>query len=591
MKQKIFLWFCFIGMTLVAVAQPINEDLPVVTNSIALINARVVTTAGKPAVSSTVLIRDGLITHVGQNISIPADAYRIKADSLYVYPAFIDAFSSIGIKESEGETQSGPGGPGGSRNTRPAVDSEGNASLEDAGITPFRSVRSMLDAKEKSIADWRSKGFAIAHVMPKGKLIPGKSALLVLTGKDVDQLLWKEDIAMFSQWIGAGNSYPGTIIGMIAKWRELYTNAMQNVAHEKMYAENASVPRAEYNQAHEALGPVVKKEMPVFFRAPKVKDITRALDLKEDLGMKMVIADAEEAWLIKERFKSTSTPLILSLALPEDKSAAKKEKDEKPSSVPAPDSTKTIEGEKQEPDPEKIAFEKRRLESLIAHRAQASIIAKEKIPFSFGTMSVKSADFFKNIQLMIDQGLTHDQALASLTIEPAKLLAIDKKCGTIEAGKMANILVSNKPIFEKDASIRYMIVEGDLYEYEIKEQKKKVGKEKGSSTASPVAGKWTFVIEAPDKKREGYLEFIEADGKFSGTITSPDITTGNNELENIVWDDKTLSFSFDWDINGQIYEAEFDLTIEDEQYSGTVAAEDIGSFPITGERVSKPEKK
>ena len=77
---------------------------------------------------------------------------------------------------------------------------------------------------------------------------------------------------------------------------------------------------------------------------------------------------------------------------------------------------------------------------------------------------------------MIENGLSHDQALASLTTEPAKLLSIDKKCGSIEVGKMANVIVSNKPVFEKDASIRYMIVEGDLYEYEIKEQKKKTSK-------------------------------------------------------------------------------------------------------------------
>ena len=108
---------------------------------------------------------------------------------------------------------------------------------------------------------------------------------------------------------------------------------------------------------------------------------------------------------------------------------------------------------------------------------------------------------------------------------------------------------------------------------------------------SPVAGKWNFIIESPDKKREGHIELVEVDGKLTGTITSPDITTGNNELENIVWEDKSLAFTYDWDINGEIFEAEFDLTIEDEQFTGTVTAEDIGSFPITGGRVSKPEPK
>ncbi|MBK9983254.1 MAG: hypothetical protein IPP15_12755 [Saprospiraceae bacterium] len=70
---------------------------------------------------------------------------------------------------------------------------------------------------------------------------------------------------------------------------------------------------------------MVKQEMPVYFRAPKVKDISRALALQKDLGMKMVISDAEEAWYLKDQFKTGTIPLVLSLALPEDKSEKKAE--------------------------------------------------------------------------------------------------------------------------------------------------------------------------------------------------------------------------------------------------------------------------
>jgi imidazolonepropionase-like amidohydrolase len=93
-------------------------------------------------------------------------------------------------------------------------------------------------------------------------------------------------------------------------------------------------------------------------------------------------------------------------------------------------------------------------------------------------MSGKTNEFSKTMQTMIENGLDKNAALNALTLQPAKLLGIDKYCGSLEAGKMANLLVSNKPLFEKEAAIRYMIVEGNLYEYEIKEKNETLRKRK-----------------------------------------------------------------------------------------------------------------
>src|SRR5688572_25487465 len=111
------LHFCFLFSVLTA--QPVSDDLPIITNCVALINAKVVTMPGKAPQVSNVIIRDGLITQIGANIKIPPDAYRIAADSLYAYPAFIDAFSSTGIKEVE---ETGPPQGGNRGGTRLAVD-------------------------------------------------------------------------------------------------------------------------------------------------------------------------------------------------------------------------------------------------------------------------------------------------------------------------------------------------------------------------------------------------------------------------------------------------------------------------------------
>lgn len=595
--------------------QPVQDDLPQITGCIALVNARVVTEAGKPPVTSTIVLRNGLITAVGADTKIPPDAYRIAADSLYVYPAFIDAFSHVGIKSSdETDNRGNQGGPGNRGGSKPAVDSEGNLPLEEAGITPFNHVRASLDPAEKSISDWRAQGFAVAHSVPKGKMIPGQGALIVLAGKDADQVLWKEDVSMYAQWTGSGNGYPSTVIAIMAKWRELVQNARQAADQNAAYASASLVPRPLYNQAHEALIPVVNKSIPLYFRAPKVKDISRALELRDDLDLNMVIADAEEAWYLKQKFKSGNIPLILSLDLPEDK--AKSKGDDKPKQGPGqdgpgqpgpkpvapetkPEETKVeIKAEAQDTlsnadsvivDPEKAAFEKKRAESLKAYYQQAGILASSAIPFSFGTMSVKPGDFSKNINTMIENGLPADVALHALTTHPAKLLGVQKYCGTIATGKMANLIISTKPVFEKDWAIKYMIVEGQLYAYEVKEKKKPNTTTKSSEADHVLLGTWAYTTDFQGEQETGEMSFSDGDGQLNGKITGDNITTGNDELENIVIDGQSVSFTFDIDAGGQMIQVEFDLTLSGETFEGTANVPGIGTVPITGKRISKPE--
>jgi imidazolonepropionase-like amidohydrolase len=591
MLNKLLISIILSVVSLSVGAQPVADDLPRVTNCIALINVNLKQAVGKEIQKSHIVIRDGLITQVGPQITIPPDAFRIQADSLYAFPAFIDALSATSIKDTEGENT--PASSGANRNTKPVVDAEGNVSLDEAGITPFKSVRSMMDPKEKSISEWRTQGFAIAHVVPKGKMIPGKGALVVLSGKNLDEMIWKEDVSLFSQWTGSG-SYPATVIGVMAKWRELYHNAENYSMHASAYNAESLTTRPEYNQAHKALVPVIKKETPVFFKASRVKDISRALALQSDLGMKLVIADATEAWLLSDQLKARSIPLILSLHLPEDKSKAEKEKEEKGEKksdvAKQTDSLKVATGEKPVADPEREAFEKRRLESLKQHRAQAAVLADQGVQYGFATISIKPADFAPNIKLMKDEGLTDDEALAALTTTPAKLLGIEKYAGTIDAGKMANIIVSNRPLFEKETAIKYMIVEGDLYEYEIKEKKKQTEKTPNEPTG-PLAGTWSYVIETPDKNREGTFEFSGVNGSYTGKIKSDEITGGNEELENIVLDNGNLSFAFDLEMFGNIIALSFDLKLHGESFEGLVTIGEMGTFPIKGERMSKPGKK
>jgi len=560
-----------------AVAQPVSSELPQVTRCLALVNARVVSAPGKAPVTATIVVRDGIITQVGSG-AIPADAYRIAADSLYVYPAFIDAFSKSGIKEPDNE-RGGQGGPGGRGGNRVEVDEDGNASLEDAGITPFSQARSQFDPKAKSIEDWRGQGFAIAHIVPRGRMLPGMGAIAILSGGGTDEVLWKEDVSEFAQWNGAGNTYPSTVIGVMAKWRDLFHNAELAMKHREAYAASPNITRPVFNRAHEALMPVVAGKMPVYFRTPGVKDIYRALDLQQDLGMKLVLADAQQAWHLKDALKASGIPVVVSLDLPEDKAKDKEEKKEEA------DSTATAK-----PDPEKVAFEQRRAESYKAHLAQAGELAQAGIPVAIGTYSGKTGEFYKNLRLMIANGLTADQALAALTTTPAGLLGIDKYCGTVETGKMANLIVSTKPVFDEGSAIRYMVVEGRLFEYEVKEKKKKAVGPSDAAAVSMFEGKWSYTIETPDQQRSGTFTFTKNGSTLEGKITGDDFTGGNDDLEGVAVTDHHISFTFPFDMGGQSMTLEFDLKADGDTLDGSVSVGEFGSFKVTATRTEKPRQ-
>ena len=112
---------------------------------------------------------------------------------------------------------------------------------------------------------------------------------------------------------------------------------------------------------------------------------------------------------------------------------------------------------------------------------QASLLEKAGIPFAFSTADAKPGDAMKAIQSMIKNGLSEKAAFAALTTNPASILGISRVAGSIEKGKMANLIVSTDAVFNEDAQIKHVIVDGNIFTYEVK---KKAAKEEQKSTGA-----------------------------------------------------------------------------------------------------------
>lgn len=508
-----------------------------VTRTYALTNATVITKPGTELKETTVIIKDGLIQSVGKNASIPANAQVIDASELYVYAAFIDGMSNTGAKRPENPQ-------------RPQNLFTPDPPNFYAGITPENSVVEQLDVESSSIASLREAGFAISNTVPYGRMLPGSSALILLNDADhADDIIMKKDAALFAQWVGAPGAYPGNILGMMAKWRNLYRNAVQDKKHSELYAQNpAGMTRPENDRVSQAFFPVIAQQKPVMFNVDGVLDVRRAMRLRDDLGFPLIVAGVEQSWELADELKATNTPIFLSLDLPNEPKASDDE-------------------DKSE---EMAAMEERRMEFYKIHVAQAAKLQEAGVNFGFAVGSVRSNSIWKNVQTYIDNGLSTDAALAALTTNPASILGISQVVGTVETGKLANVMVTTAPLFTKDAKVKMMFVDGDKYEYEVKERKKAAngGDNSSATTGDPVTGSWTYALITPQGDQGGKMVISKEGSNYSGYLTSDD-GSPDTAMNNISFRDSELAFDFSIDAGGQSVQIVVVGTVTGKTYDAT----------------------
>lgn len=544
-KNLLGLFLVFLPLILVSQ----QTELRPVTTTTAITNAIVITKPGMQIENATVILKDGLIHSVGQQLKLPPDAQVIKGDSMYIYAGFIDGLSHTGIASKEESEE------------RPKV-KPGKVPNDMAGITPEQQVKDVYNQKEGSISSMRELGFTLAHIVPKGRMLPGKGSIVSLNGKPSQQAVVKEDVSLFSQFKPAQGMFPATTIGVIAKWKDLYNQAKDGSKYESSYAlAQGGLKRPDYKPAVRGMYSVVDKSTPVYFTTEKRYDIYRAMSLSKELGFDIVLANVKQGWDNLDHMKQAKG-VILSAYLPKETKEEKK------------DSTKKV-------DPEVEALTLKSKASKAAYESQASVFEKENIPFSFTTIGVKSKDIYGNIRRMIKNGLSEKMALAALTTEPARLLQIGNMAGTIEKGKLANLIISTKPIFDEKMKIKYVFVDGEKYEYNTKKKKKKSGK------SEDIAGSWKYDIEIPGMAIEGTMEITKAgDDTYDIVMKNTSGLPATFKIDGQELEGGNAAFDTTVDANGDTMTVTFDLDFEEDEVEGTITVPEFGTFPITGSKKS-----
>jgi hypothetical protein len=564
--------FVFVAWIYASAMHGQNSDAPKSLGStFYLRNCNVVQKPGSILTNQNVLIKEGLIIDIGSLVKPSFDAQIIMADSMYVYAGFIDGHSNTGVAKAESKD-------------RPKVQNPDAPPMDVAGIVPHIHAIESYKSSEKSVSDMRAVGFTVSQVAPRGLMLPGQSAVYMLGDGSPDKMLLKTPTVQNLAIEPARGVFPSTSIGVIAKFRELYRNANIAGTHdEKFKANPAGLARPDYSKEVMALYPITNKKQAVNVVATYTKDVHKAISLRSELGFDMTLVEVKQGWHYINKIKTNNIGVMLSIDLPDEE----KPKEVKDSSATKKDTIidKTPINEKK--NPELDAYDAKRLAANKEYVGQAAVFEKNSIPFAFSMLSGKHTDLKKNIQRMIKAGLSEQYALAALTTHPAKMLGMSNILGTVEKGKIANLVVTQKPYFDEKSSIKYVFIDGKKYDYSSPPKKPNDIKNE-SSKEGLLAGIWSYNVIINGQAQLGKMT-ITKDGSNYNVILVDDSTPNDvDNAQDLKVDGSKMTFYINAEME-QPVKIDVDLVFDSKTYKGTVAIPDMGSFPISGDWLSDPK--
>ena len=380
-------------------------------------NARIVTVSGADIENGTLVISNGRIAAVGANATAPAGAQEIDGRGLIVYPGMIDLATNMGLAEV-------PTGAPGTMDTQELGDMNPNISAVWA-VNPH-SVH---------IAVTRVAGVTNALSGPSGGIISGQAAFVNLFGSSPREMALVPEAALVIQFprIGGGGFGGGAPITpealtqrdrRIEELRKIFRDAEAYGRTQDAYRKDPrSVPRPAIDPKLAALVPYARGERPVIFRAERDREIRSVIRFAEELKLKPIILGASEGWKIASFLKQKDVPVILDGVL----------------NLPL-----------REDDAYDSMYEN-------AAKLQAAGV---RFCISAGDSGAHTRDLPFNAGMAAAYGLPKAEALKSVTLYPAQILGVADRLGSIEAGKIANLVITDGDMLEARTNVRHLFIAG-----------------------------------------------------------------------------------------------------------------------------------
>ncbi|MEJ7624161.1 MAG: amidohydrolase family protein [Pyrinomonadaceae bacterium] len=392
----------------------------------AIVNARIVTVAGEVIPSGTIVMQNGKITAVGANAAVPSGAERIEGRGMIVFPGMIDAGTNLGLAEI-------PQGVNASVDISEVGAMNANAKAIK-GIHPHSSHVNVT----------RVNGITTVMSAPTGGSIPGQSAIINLNGSTTDEMAVIKEFGLvinFPRVVaggfgggfgGAGPSQPTEFSELIRRrdtavdeLKKLFRNAESYLRARDAYTRDRNLSYVPADQRYEGMAPYIRGERPVIFTVERERDIKAVAKFVGDMKLKGIIVGGQEAWKAADDLKKNNISVVYTNIY----------------SLPARDD-----------DPYDYLFE-------APAKMQAAGI---KYCISTGDGGAEVRDLPYHAGLAGGFGLSREDALKSVTLYPAQILGIADQMGSLEVGKMANVVVADGDILDPRTNIKYMFIAGRM---------------------------------------------------------------------------------------------------------------------------------
>jgi imidazolonepropionase-like amidohydrolase len=392
----------------------------------AITHAKIFTLAGAAVDDGTLLIRDGKITAVGSTVAIPAGAQIIDAKGLQVYPGLFDPVTQIGLREIG------------------AVNATVDATETGAFNPDVVAAEAILPSSEH-IPVTRAAGITAVLAVPASGgfdssssdgILGGQASAIHLAGWTISDMLIKKSVAMvlnwprietqtfdFSTFTRKQKPYPEAKQEYEKNVIEL-TEWIERARHYAIAMGHGGPADFQRDLKLEALVPATRGELPVLVFADRARDIRNAVEFCDKQKLKMILAGATEAYVVKDLLRSKNIPVILRPTLTEPL---------------------------REDDP---------YDRLLTQPAELTAAG---VKFAFGSFDNSFARRLgQQAANAVSHGLSYDEALKGVTLYPAQIFGLADQVGTLEVGKVANVIVTDGDPLELTTDVRYLFIKGQL---------------------------------------------------------------------------------------------------------------------------------
>ncbi len=411
-----------------AVAQetyPVNGVAEPKEACYAFTHATIVKDAQTTLQDATLVIRNGKIVAAGASAAVPKDAVVIDCKGKYIYPSFVDIYSDYGMPAIQRRTFGGFGGGTGPQ----FISATKGAYGWNQAVKSEVNAAQLYNADEAKAKGLREQGFGIVLTHQNDGIARGTGALVSLASEKENKTIITEKVsANYSFDKGSSTQdYPSSLMGVIALLRQQYLDAQWYKTKPAAEGINLSLQAWNDNQ------PLVQ-----IFDANDKWNAVRADKIGDEFGVQYIIKGGGNEYQRIPEMVATKAAFILPLNFPQ----AMDVEDPNDARFVALADMQNWELAPSEPG----AFE------------------KANITFALTTADLRDVkSFLANVRKAIEYGLTEQRALEALTKTPATLIKSYDKIGSLDAGKLANFLITSGPVFQENTTLLQNWVQGNKY--------------------------------------------------------------------------------------------------------------------------------